>query len=62
MYITTKMNFGNQKHMATFPRQITEWQGWDYDTADAKAQLGADIIVLRGYGSQRSETSKFIPG
>jgi len=48
-YITTTMHFGSQEHMSTFPMQIGQWQGWDYDTATAKAELGADVMVLRGY-------------
>ena len=48
-YITTKVNFGSQEQMSAFPLQIGEWQGWDYDTTDIKAELGADVVVLRGY-------------
>jgi hypothetical protein len=48
-YIVTKMDFGSQEQVSAFPMQIGEWQGWDYDTANAKTELGADVLILRGY-------------
>ena len=49
VYVRTKMDFGSQEHMATFPREIGDWSGYDYDATEVKEMLGADVILLRGY-------------
>lgn len=52
VFVRTKMDFGNQEHMATLPLQIGEWQGWDYDITSEQERLKADVILLRGYTTQ----------
>lgn len=52
VFVTTKMDFGNQENRATFPMEVGQWAGFEYDAAESKEQLGADIIVLRGYMPQ----------
>ncbi len=49
-YVRTKLDFGSAEHLDAFPREIGEWEGYDYDTAGVKQQLGADVALLRGYG------------
>lgn len=48
-YVRTKMDFGSAEHMSSFPMEIGEWKGYDYDTKDISESLGADVILLRGY-------------
>ena len=47
--VRTKTDFGSPEHMAAFPREIGKWEGHDYDTTKYVEQLGADIMLLRGY-------------
>ena len=49
VYVRTKLNFSSQEHIATFPLEIEDWKGYDYDTTEVKEMLGADVILLRGY-------------
>ena len=49
-YVRTRMDFGSQEHMSSFPSTIGDWEGWDYDTTQQRELLGADVILLRGYG------------
>ncbi len=51
IYIETKLDFGNQEHMADFPMEFGEWRGYEEDTSDWSEQLGADVAVLRGYAT-----------
>jgi len=48
-YIRTKLDFGDNEHIKAFPRQIGEWEGFDYDTEDQAESLGADVLLMRGY-------------
>ena len=45
------MDFGSQEHMSSFPIEVGDWKGYDYDTTKDKKQLGADVMLLRGYSS-----------
>lgn len=49
VYVRTKMDFGRIEHVNAFPREIGEWNGYDYDTEVVKESLGADVVLLRGY-------------
>ena len=60
VYVRTRMDFGSQEHMAAFPMQIGEWQGYDYDTTRDREQLGADVIVLRGYSIPKYYVPMFL--
>lgn len=48
-YVRTRMDFGSAAHVSSFPKQIGEWTGYDYDTREAEESLKADVILLRGY-------------
>ena len=48
-YVRTKLDFGSQEHMAAFPLQIGNWTGYSYDSTKWTEDLGADIILMRGY-------------
>ena len=48
-YVRTKIDFGDIDHMNAFPRQIGEWEGFDYDTDQMAETLGADVMLMRGY-------------
>lgn len=47
--VKTKMDFGDNEHMQSFPNQIGDWDGFDYDASDVQELLGADVILLRAY-------------
>ena len=48
--VRTKMDFGNNEHVQTFSTKIGDWQSiGNYDKLTYTEQLGADIILLRGY-------------
>lgn len=47
--VRTRMDFGDNEHMKSFPTEIGEWEGFDYDTTEAQEDLGADVVLLRGY-------------
>ncbi|RZB31400.1 MAG: hypothetical protein AEth_00730 [Candidatus Argoarchaeum ethanivorans] len=49
MNVRTKMDFGSNEHMRTFPKQIGDWNGSDYNTTRAAESLGADVILMRAY-------------
>lgn len=49
VYVETRMDLGNEEHMAAFPLQMGEWVGYDEDTAEWEERLGADVTILRGY-------------
>ena len=48
-YVTTKMDFGDNELVASFPSEMGEWEGYDYDSTGAAEQLGADVMLMRGY-------------
>lgn len=48
-YVRTKMNFGSLENVKTFPTEINEWRGYDYDASYYQDLLGADVVLLRGY-------------
>lgn len=48
-YVRTKMDFGSSEHVSTFPMEIGDWKGYDYDTTGIGENLGADVILLRAY-------------
>lgn len=48
-YVITKMNLGSQEHVSAFPTEIGEWKGYDYDATRVSEDLGADVVLLRGY-------------
>jgi hypothetical protein len=47
--VQTKTDFGNSEIMASFPRQISKWEGSDYDVTKYVELLGANLILLRLY-------------
>ncbi len=47
--VTTKTDLSNPEQMAAFPKDIGQWHGRDYDTASVTQQLGANIVLMRGY-------------
>jgi hypothetical protein len=47
--VRTKMDFGSEEHMLLFPRGIGKWTGYDYNTTEYVALLGADVMMLRSY-------------
>ncbi|NQT71788.1 MAG: exosortase-associated EpsI family protein [Chloroflexi bacterium] len=49
VYVETRMDLGNEEHMAAFPLQMGDWVGYDEDTAEWEERLGADVTILRGY-------------
>jgi len=48
-YIKTKVDFGSNEHIQSFPRQIGKWMGSDYETTKLKETLGADVLLMRAY-------------
>ena len=48
-YVRTKMDIGSQEHMAAFPLSIGNWTGYDYDASNWVEELGADVVLMRGY-------------
>jgi len=49
VYVRTKLDFSSQEHMTAFPLSVNDWIGTEYDSTRWKEDLGADIILLRGY-------------
>jgi hypothetical protein len=47
--VTTKTDLGDPAVMAAFPYDIGKWHGSDYDTAGVAKQLGATVMLMRGY-------------
>ena len=47
--VRTKADLNNPEDMAAFPMEIGKWEGYDYDTTKYVEELGADIMILRGY-------------
>jgi hypothetical protein len=47
--VQTKTDFGNPEVVASFPKQIGKWDGFDYDATEYVKSLGAKVILLRGY-------------
>ncbi len=50
--VQTKMDFGDQEHVESFPMEIGEWTGINYDSAEAekmRQQLGASVLMMRDY-------------
>ena len=43
------MDFGNAAHLKAFPKNIDQWQGYDYDIGQIKEDFGADVALMRGY-------------
>ncbi len=48
-YVRTRMDLGSQEHMAAFPLSMGNWTGYEYDAAKWEEELGADIVMMRGY-------------
>lgn len=49
VYVKTKIDLGDKKHIKEFPHNIGEWVGYDRDTSEWEAKLGADVTLHRGY-------------
>jgi len=47
--VRTKVDFGNNEHMRVFAEQIGAWSGYEYNTTQMTAQLGADVMLMRAY-------------
>ena len=50
--VKTKMDFGDQQHVESFPYEIEHWTARDRDPEDVqetRKQLGADVLVERYY-------------
>lgn len=54
MQVRTKMDFGSNDFMNTFPTELGHWRGYDYNTANLAAGLGADVMLMRAYTSPES--------
>lgn len=49
-FVRTKMDFGSNEHMLSFPWQVGEWEATgEYDWAMIKELLGADVMLVRSY-------------
>jgi len=48
-FVRTNMDFGDAESLNNFPKQVGEWQGTDYEVEGLKAQLGADVLLMRSY-------------
>ncbi|MDY6834507.1 MAG: exosortase-associated EpsI family protein [Chloroflexota bacterium] len=48
-YIKTKVDFGSNEHIQSFPQQIGKWIGSDYETDKLRETLGADVLLMRAY-------------
>ena len=48
-FVRTNMDFGDEDALNNFPKKIGEWKGNDYETEGLKAQLGADVLLMRAY-------------
>jgi hypothetical protein len=49
IYVRTKMDLGDVNNVNALPKKIGVWSGYDYDTESLRENLGADVILLRGY-------------
>jgi len=47
--IKTKIDFSDVEQMRSFPKQMGDWDGYDYDATEVERTLGADLLLLRGY-------------
>lgn len=47
--VLTRMNLGDAGQLSTLPREIGDWAGFDYPTAELTESLEADVILMRGY-------------
>lgn len=49
VFVRTTMDFGDNQRMQSFPKEIGEWTGTDYDVASVQELLGADVMLMRAY-------------
>ncbi len=50
--VQTKMDFGDQAHVESFPMEFGEWNGKGYDPSEAekmRKELGASVLMMRDY-------------
>ncbi len=50
--VQTKMDFGDQAHVESFPMEFGEWRGESYDPSkaeDMRDKLGASVLMMRDY-------------
>lgn len=47
--VRTLMDFGSNEHIRSFPKQIGDWNGSDYNTTRIAESLGADVMLMRAY-------------
>jgi hypothetical protein len=47
--VITKTDFSSPEQTKKFPYDIGKWHGQDYDTASVTRELGANVVLLRGY-------------
>jgi hypothetical protein len=47
--VITKTDFSSPEQTKKFPYDIGKWHGRDYDTASVTKELGANVVLLRGY-------------
>ena len=49
IYVATKMDFGSNEHVQTFPREIGDWRSFTINTPRFAESLNADAMLLRVY-------------
>jgi hypothetical protein len=47
--IKTETYFASGEQMQSFPKQIGDWNGYDYDATETQKALGAELLLMRGY-------------
>jgi hypothetical protein len=59
--VKTKMDFGDNAHVQALPTTIGDWQNvGSCNKSQLAEQLGADVMLLRGYRQQGSYQSVFL--
>ena len=47
--VRTLMDFGSNERTRSFPKQIGDWNGSDYNTTRIAESLSADVMLMRAY-------------
>jgi hypothetical protein len=61
IYVFTKMDFGSNEHVQTFPREIGSWRSVSYNISRLAERLNADTMLLRVYANLSNGTLRDKP-
>ena len=47
--VRTKIDFASNEHINSFPMEVEDWRGIEYNSTQMMERLGADVILMRAY-------------